>query len=225
MTQCIAKVHQQQPPVPAGNPDRDSGAKPMVATPRCFPWVNGGQSNSSGRGCAVVKPGEVGGMCLDAARRAQRPIDLRYHAIPPAGQGTCSIPRHNHLRVPGRGTIEPSVINGAVAFCASKSWETHESGMSGTCHAQLFLTWCIGATPSESQTKGLDDLICKTIAREWPDPEVVKAVLSHKERIKSGARESSRLPLRSASLKLFNRTFATGWPFLIFFGSPMQSQQ
>ena len=165
------------------------------------------------KGCAVVKPGEAGGMCLDATRRAQRPIDLRYHAIAPAGQGTCSIPRHNHLRVPGRGTIGPSVINGAVAFCASKPWETHESGMSGTCHAQLFLTWCIGATPSESQTKGLDALICKTIASEWLDPEVVKAVLSHKERIKSGARESSRLPLRSASLKLFNRTFATGWPF------------
>ena len=103
MTQCIAKVHQQQPPVPAGNPDRDSGAKPMVATPRCFPWVNGGQSNSSGRGCAAVKPGEAGGMCLDATRRAQRPIDLRYHAIAPAGQGTRSIPRHNHLRGSRKG--------------------------------------------------------------------------------------------------------------------------
>ena len=120
---------------------------------------------------------------------------------------------HDPFGVPGRGTIGPSTINGTVAFCASKPWETHESGMSGTCHAQLFLTWCIGATPSESQTKGLDALICKTIASEWLDPEVVKAVLSHKERIKSGARESSRLPLRSASLKLFNRTFATGWPF------------
>ena len=55
------------------------------------------------KGCAVVKPGEAGGMCLDATRRAQRPIDLRYHAIAPAGQGTCSIPRHNHLQGSRKG--------------------------------------------------------------------------------------------------------------------------
>ena len=50
---------------------------------------------------------------------------------------------HDPFGVPGRGTIGPSTINGAVAFCESKPWETHESGMSGTCHAQLSITWCI----------------------------------------------------------------------------------
>ena len=37
-------------------------------------------------------------MCLDMAERAEHPIDLHYHPIAPAGQGTRSIPRHNHLR-------------------------------------------------------------------------------------------------------------------------------
>ena len=177
MMRSIATVHQQQPPVPAGNPNGILAQSPWLhrrgATMGEWcttkqPWM----------GCAVVKPGEVGGRCLNGAERAQRPIDLHYHATAFAGQGTCSIPRHNHLRgcgalpthtrgnaadgaTPGFGaeplqgsrkgnhcpkvsTIEPSTISGTVTFCASKPWETHESGMSGTCHAQLFMTRCIG---------------------------------------------------------------------------------
>ena len=149
------------------------------------------------KGCAVVKPGEVGRRWLNGAERAPRPIDLHHHATAAAGQGTCSIPRHNHLRgcgappthtrgnaadgaTPGFGaeplrgsrkgnhcpkvsTIEPSTISGAAMFCASKPLDTHERGMSGTCHAQLFMTRSIknrglpriDMRCSENQTGGM----------------------------------------------------------------------
>ena len=150
MMRSIATVHQQQPPVPAGNPNGILAQSPWLhrrgATMGEWcttkqPWM----------GCAVVKPGEVGGRCLNGAERAQLPIYLHYHATAFAGQGTCSIPRHNHLRGSRKGnhcpkvsTIEPSTISGAVMFYPAKPCEAHESGISGTCHAQLFMTRCIG---------------------------------------------------------------------------------
>ncbi len=97
MTRCISPVHQQHPLSRRGIPNG------ILAQ---SPWLHRRGATMGGwwttkqpwKGCAVVKPGEVGGRCRDAAERAQRPIDLHYHAIPPAGQGTRSIPRHNRLR-------------------------------------------------------------------------------------------------------------------------------
>jgi hypothetical protein len=108
ITRCISPVHQQHPLSRSGIPNG------ILAQ---SPWLHRRGATMGGwwttkqpwKGCAVVKPGEVGGRCRDAAERAQRPIDLHYHAIAPPGQGTRSIPRHNHLRGCGAPPPIPGV--------------------------------------------------------------------------------------------------------------------
>ena len=96
MTRCISKYHQQQPPVPTGNPKGILAQSPWLHR-RGATMGEWWTTNQPWKGCAVVKTGEVGGRCLNAAERAPRPIDLHYHATASAGQGTRSILRHNHL--------------------------------------------------------------------------------------------------------------------------------